>query len=158
MMNIENYLADGANWQARAVLACLQSRVFQFNDFFWSLNRERKEKEETPIYYRTAIGRYENCREQGYVFTFQIGGNARHYAVYEHRNSDYICVLIADGLYGDTPNVDFMWKPKGENATKYDYDKGFSCGEVLKCANFIIEDVLEWAEKVINETRDGTIY
>ena len=55
----------------------------------------------------------------------------------------------------DTPNVDFMWKDRGENASKYDYNKGFDCGDIVKCGEWIIADMMEWAEGIINKEETG---
>ena len=143
MVNINEYLNDGANWQAQAVLAYIKGNIFSLENFV---------KYDNNLFYKAKVGRYENCREQGYVFSIQVGyENERHYAVYEHRNSDTLCVLISDGLCMNTPNVEFMWKDRGENASKYDYNKGFDCGDIIKCGEWIIADMMEWAEEIINK-------
>ena len=143
MTRIENYMNDGANWRAQAVLAYMRGNIFRIED------KVEYEYKGVFDYFTTKVGRYENCREQGYVFSIQVGNEKeRHYAVYEHRNSDNLIVLISEGLCMDTPNVDFMWKDKGENATKYDYDRGFCWGEIVKCGEWIIEDMLGWIDKL----------
>ena len=141
MMNIRHYMHDGANWQAQAVLAYMRGHIFQVED-------EVKKKDNWGMSY---VGRYENCREQGYVFSIKVGLEQRHYAVYEHRNSDEICVLISDGVCMDTPNVEFMWKDRGENATKYDYNMGFRYGEIMECGEWIIDDMLKWVGEINKE-------
>ena len=139
---IENYLRDGANWQAQAVLAYLRTQVFRVEEELTKVK---------PSFARLKVGRYENNREQGYVFTIEVDGKQRNYAVYEHRNSDYICVLISNKVTMNTPNVDDMWSDKGENASKYDYDRGFHFGEIVNCGNYIVEDMIEWVENFIEE-------
>ena len=139
---IENYLRDGANWQSQAVLAYLRTQVFRVEEELTKVK---------PSFAMLKVGRYENCREQGYVFTIEVNGKQRHYAVYEHRNSDYLCVLISNRLTMNTPNVDDMWSDKGENASKYDYDRGFHFGEIVSCGNYIIEDMMEWVENFSEE-------
>lgn len=63
MTDINNYLNDGANWQAQAVLCYLRGNEFEYsNGYYDSENREYLAK--------IKVGRCENCREQGYVFTF----------------------------------------------------------------------------------------
>jgi hypothetical protein len=133
MTRIENYMNDGANWQAQAVLAYVREHISEidYEDF------------------TARVGRYENCREQGYVLSIRVETNERHYAVYQHRNSDSLIVLISNGMCMDTPDVNFMWKDKGENATKYDYDKGFPYGEIVKCGEWILDDILCWMEELI---------
>ena len=133
MTRIENYMNDGANWQAQAVLAYMREHISEidYEDF------------------TARVGRYENCREQGYVFSIRVETNERHYAVYQHRNSDSLIVLISNGMCMDTPDVNFMWKDKGENSTKYDYDKGFPYGEIVKCGEWILDDILDWMEDLM---------
>ena len=147
MAQIREYMNDGANWQAQAVLAYMRGHIFRLEDV---VKYKHKDKN---LYFNSRVGRYENCREQGYVFSIQVGNEEKHYAVYEHRNSDYICVLISHGLNLNTPNVDFMWREKGENATKYDYDRGFRCGEIAECGEWIICDMLDWVEEIINKIK-----
>lgn len=154
MARIEHYMNDGANWQSQAILAYVRAYVYQIED-----KLEYGEHKGVFNYFSTRVGRFENCREQGYVFSIQVGfHNERHYAVYEHRNCDSIIVLIAEGMNMNTPSVDFMWKDKGENATKYDYDKAFSYGQIVECGEWIIKDMLSWidnlAEKKKNEVEE----
>ena len=72
----------------------------------------------------------------------------RNYGVYEHRNSDSICVLVNDLWTINTPTMEQIWEGK---KGKYDYDKDFNCGEWEKCARWIAEDMRkhleEWVEK-----------
>jgi hypothetical protein len=145
---------DGANWQSQAILAYVRAYAYQIED-----KLEYGEHKGVFNFFSTRVGRFENCREQGYVFSIQVGfHNERHYAVYEHRNCDNIIVLIAEGMNINTPSVDFMWKDKGENATKYDYDKAFSYGQIVECGEWIIKDMLSWvdnlAEKKKNEVEE----
>jgi len=143
MVKLENYLNDGACWQSQAVLAFLRTRYDSILESSW--NPEWKRHDAT-IY----CGRYENCREQGYVFSLSYKGHVRHYAVYEHRNSDEIIVLISTMSTINTPGINDMWADKGENATKYDYDKAFRYFEIVDCGNWIVEDMKkhlsEWIE------------
>lgn len=120
-------------------------------DVVWDTERRTSD---ATIY----TGRYENCREQGYVFSLIYRGKQRHYAVYEHRNSDTICVLISNKPSMNTPDVATMWADKPENCTKWDFDKGFNCGQFEECTDFIIEDMIdtlkEWSGKS-KETNPG---
>lgn len=141
---IEKYLDDGANWQAQAVLAYMRGNSYQAIEDSW--NPEYREYE-AKIY----CGRYENCREQGYVFSLRYKTNVRHYAVYEHRNCDSIIILISNQYCINTPSVDTMWAEKGENATKYDYDKAFAYCEVIECGKWIIEDMRQKLSKWVKE-------
>lgn len=152
---IECYLNDGANWQAQSVLGYLRSIKESIVDKTWSDSAKRYE---ALIY----VGRYENCREQGYVFTISYKSKYKHYAVYEHRNSDNLIVLINEGFSMNTPSVDFMWEghmnENGET-TKWDYDKDFGFGEIIQCGDFIAEDMKSFIDEVIvkkNSVSDKT--
>jgi hypothetical protein len=100
-MNIElkNYLQDGANWQARCVLCYLQGNIHEID--FLIKDELNLEKNETDIY----VGRYENCREQGYVVSLCYKGRRINYAIYEHRNSDELIVLKSNCKTTNTPNA-----------------------------------------------------
>lgn len=135
-IELKNYLNDGSNWQARCVLSILQYNIYSVLNDAWN---EKYHTSDAHIF----VGRYENCREQGYVFSLCYKTKQKHYAVYEHRNSDDIIVLISNKVTTNTPNVDDMWEEKGTDATKYCYDKDFRCGEFEKCAEYIIDDMRE---------------
>ena len=150
MMNIKYYMEDGANWQAQAVLAFIRSHT--------CMAIEKTYNEKYNDYGVTiSVGRYENCREQGYVFTINFVGEdretkkrhfyQRNYAVYEHRNSDKLIVLISNTHTINTPGIDDMWKDKGENCSKFDYDKSFHCGEIIECSVYVLEDMKQFIEE-----------
>lgn len=148
MTKIEEYLNDGANWQAQAVLAYLRAAAWNVNDISYV-------PKSNDCAFRVKVGRYENCREQGYVFTLWYWNKQRHYAVYEHRNTDRITVLISNTLTTNTPTIEEMWADKGENPKSSDYDKSFAYGEILECGRFIIEDMrktaFEWKEEILKK-------
>ena len=141
---IECYLNDGADWQAQSVLCCLRSIKESIVGKTWS---ESTHHYEAMIY----VGRYENCREQGYVFTISYKGQYKHYAVYEHRNCDKLIVLINEGFSMNTPSVDFMWDGHDGNGKlqKWSYDKDFDFGEIIQCGDFIAEDMKSFIDEVI---------
>lgn len=129
MINIEEYMNDGANWQAQAVLAYIRALTFRVREATHNLITD-------PV---IEVGRYENCREQGYVFRLRIGCNTlMNYAVYEHRNSDELIVLKSDRNTINTPSIDEMWNGR---ECKYDYDKGFSYGQIIECGEYILGDM-----------------
>lgn len=132
MMNIESYLDDGANWQAQAVLAYMRDQKSHALDGTWNKESHRYEAE---LY----VGRYENCREQGYIFSIRYKLEQRNYAVYEHRNSDNLCVVVFDGLSINTPTLDDVCQAMGDN--KYNYTKGFSYGSITECGDYIVGDM-----------------
>lgn len=133
MVQIENYLNDGANWQARAVLAVLLGK------------KQEVEAECDGHEIEITVGRFENCREQGYVFCLMADYRIlKYYAVYEHRNSDQLIVLGNCNISPlNTPNADEMFGGRG----KYDYDIAFHCGEIERCANYVISDMITVANR-----------
>lgn len=141
MTNVKHYLDDGANWQAQAVLACLRG---------YAIHCLHKDGDNEPS---ITVGRYENCREQGYVFTFKIDTilPVISYCVYEHRNSDCLCVQIFYCQGVDTPNASTVFYGKRD---KWDIDKEFKEGEVFECATFIFEDINRRWKKFIDDKRE----
>lgn len=140
MTRIEKYMNDGANWQARGVLACIVGNMecIKYPPEVWEY--ENIERPTAYPFVEIVVGRFENCREQGYVFTLRdCGRQLMHYAVYEHRNSDNLIVLISDVKTVNTPTPDQMFNGRG----KYDYNKSFSCGQMLECAKWILEDMMD---------------
>lgn len=131
MISIENYLDDGANWQAQCVLAYLR----RYDNGIIENLTWNKEKKCCDGELR--VGRCENCREQGYVFSVIYGINQLvHFWVYEHRNSDNLCVVEFEGTFINTPTInDIPMKDK------YDTTKEFSCGDIVDCGNWIVERI-----------------
>jgi len=127
-MNIElqNYLQDGANYKARAIMCILQGRINEIKDAD-GLGRSN----DVMVH----VGRFENCREQGYVFSLYCELKfIKHYAVYEHRNSDNICVLVSDKFTINTPDADAMFGDRGKN----DVDAQFRYNEIMEASNYIV--------------------
>jgi len=139
MTQIENYMHDGANWQAQAVLAYLRTTKSNAINETWN---EKFHKYDAGV----CVGRYENCREQGYIFCVQYNGEQRNYAVYEHRNSDQLCVVVFNALTMDTPQKELVWDAMGDN--KWNYTKAFGFGEIVSCGDYIVEDIKEFINKV----------
>ena len=144
MIDIEKYMDDGANWQAQAVLAYLRSLKNHAIDKTWNLEYHRYNAEFN-------VGRYENCREQGYIFSIQYKGEQRNYCVYEHRNSDDLCVVVFDGLTINTPTLDMVSDAMGD--IKWNYTKAFGCGQIMECGDYIIDDVKKWIDKIIEKKK-----
>jgi hypothetical protein len=76
-MNILHYFNDGASAQSKATLAFLQDELS--NDQLDKLSQ-------------IDFGRWQNCREQGYVVSVSINDNQLNIAFFESRNSDSIVV------------------------------------------------------------------
>lgn len=129
MINVEQYMNDGANWQAQAVLAYIRALTFRVREANHNIITDPE----------IEVGRYENCMEQGYVFRLIIGAETlMNYAVYEHRNSDQLIVLKSDRNTINTPSIDDMWNGR---ESKYDYDKCFSYGQIIECGEYILDDM-----------------
>ena len=143
MVKVEDYLNDGANWQAQAVLAYLKNQYFYLLQGTW--NNELR-LNEADFY----VGRYENCREQGYVFSVRYMSEQRNYAVYEHRNSDSLCVVVFDKPTINTPSLDDVIANMKD---KYDTTKDFKCGEIVACGDYILEDAKNFID-TINDLND----
>lgn len=144
MINIENYMHDGANWQAQSVLAYL--RVTKNNAINKTWNK-RFHKYDASV----EVGRYENCREQGYIFSVLYKGEQRNYCVYEHRNSDDLCVVVFDAVTINTPTNDMLFEAMGDS--KWNYTKAFGFGEIVSCGDYILEDMKEFINKVIESNK-----
>ena len=140
MVRVDEYLDDGANWQAQSVLAYLRSM------YSWVVNNTYNQELHLSEAVFT-VGRYENYREQGYVFSLQYMGEQRNYAVYEHCNSDNLVVVVFDKPTINTPYGKDVW---GNMKDKYDYTKSFSCGQIVECGDYIIED----AQNFISTMKD----
>lgn len=145
MTRIEYYMHDGANWQAQAVLAFLRAAEENTIDETWN--------DEFKCYdARICVGRYENCREQGYVFSVVYNNEQRNYCVYEHRNSDDICVVVFDAVTINTPTNDMICEAMGDN--KWNYTKAFPCGQIMECGDYILDDIKKWIDKIIEKKKD----
>ena len=139
MTQIENYMHDGANWQAQAVLAYLREAKSNTINETWN---EEYHCYDAEVY----VGRYENCREQGYIFSVMYKGKQRNYCVYEHRNSDQLCVVVFDAISNGTPSKELVWDAMGDN--KWNFTKAFGFGEIVPCGNYINKDIKEFINKV----------
>ena len=146
MINVESYLNDGADWQAQAVLAYIRAFTFRVREATHNLITDPE----------IEVGRYENCREQGYVFRLRIGCETlMNYAVYEHRNSDQLIVLKSDRNTLNTPSIDEMWNGR---QSKYDYDIDFEYGQIIECGEYIFNDmeclIRDFAQKHPSYTKE----
>jgi len=130
MTNLTDYLNDGANYQAKAVLAFLQTGSPEY-----SWNDETKQYDAVP-----KVARWENCREQGYIVSLRTKDYSRqlNIAFFEHRNSDSICAIkweqtSMNTLTIDTANFVDVYKDK------WDVSKSVGYGEVSEMSVWIEE-------------------
>ncbi len=98
MTNITEYMNDGANYQAQAVLCCLRWRTIEDS---WNKERSKYDAE-------VKVARWENCREQGYVAMLRTANYSKqlNIAWFEHRNSDSICAIAWEQNTTNSPTID----------------------------------------------------
>ena len=129
---IKQYLQDGANFQARAVLMFLQG-ILPFIECY-----DRVMKKYHEIY----VARWENCIEQGYVvyminkkYTKQI-----NIAFFEHRNCEIHAVKWIEKPTLNSPTIDTVnfgdiYKDKWDTTYKVKY------GEIKEMAEWIYDEL-----------------
>lgn len=130
-MELQKYMNDGANWQAQVILIYMRH--------YEDLILEDTYNNDIRCYEASlSVGRYENCREQGYIFSLRYKGRQRNYAVYEHRNSDNLCVVVNNIETINTPPASYIYDNMRD---KYDTTTDFHYAEFKECANWLIEDM-----------------
>lgn len=130
MISIENYLYDGAGWQARMVMCYLQSRYETILDKTYTKNAW------SPYEGQIFINQYQYGREKGYVFSLRYKNEKQvNYAVYQHCISDCICVVKSNALTDHSDGWD------GKEWSKYEHDVEFSWNDVMKCGEWIENDM-----------------
>ena len=139
-MKLCNYMNDGAGYQAKCVLAIMQVEEAlvpeSWNDDFHKYDAEPQ------------VGRWENCREQGYcIYMRNRNFDQINIAFFEHRNTDQICVLVWHQNTINTPNIDSM-DTKGEcYKDKWDITKSFPYDSFREAAEYIQEVAMREARK-----------
>jgi len=120
-MTISQYLNDGANYQAQAVLAFLRKGRY---------NRE-------PY-----VDRWINGRETGYVCSLRSEDFSRqlNIAFFEHRNSDQICAVKWEQCTLNPPTIDTA-EFNGVYSSKWDVSNTVSYGNVVEMAEWIIAEL-----------------
>lgn len=141
MINLRSYMEDGANWQAQAVLAYMKANYEWAVDPSW--DDERKAYDAEIFLYR-----YENCRENGYIFSLRFDDAQLNFAVFEAANSDDIFVLINNEVFFDTPNASVMRKTY---KSKYDCDISFKVGHIVECGNYIVNEMRDFIKNIISK-------
>lgn len=134
MNYLSNYLNDGACHAARATMAYLQSCMGGGIEGSW--NPASHDYDGKPL-----IGRWENCREQGYVvYLRNKAGKQLNIAFFEHRNSDNICAIrweqgSINSLSIDTAKFGDVYKDK------YDVSKSVEWKEAHLLAKWIMDEL-----------------
>lgn len=138
-MDIKTYFDDGANWQAQAVLAYVRAYSSWALDGTWD--------DEAKKYMATLdVGRFENCREQGYIFSVRYKTSQMNYAVYEHRNSDQICVVRFVGNTINTPTSEMVFENMKD---KYDATISFGYGGIVECGEWLVGNMNNFVRSLI---------
>lgn len=128
--SLNQYLQDGANYQARAVLMLLQRMTIEesWNDEFQKYDAEPQ------------VARWENCREQGYVVSLRAENhNHLHIAFFEHRNSDNICAIQWEQNCLNSPTIDTAKYGDACYSDKWDVSHKVEVEECAKMSDWISE-------------------
>ena len=126
MARLENYLQDGADYQARATLMFLQ-RDAEIEE---SWNAETKRCDAV-----ITVARWENFREQGYVVSLTNSKQEQlNIAFFEHRNSDKICAVkwqqeSTNALTIDNAKFGDVYKDKYDTSHSVGYGKAYEMAE-----------------------------
>jgi hypothetical protein len=138
MINLRDYLQDGAGYQSRAVLAYLQIMTIEES---WSA--ENRSYEAT-----VQVARWENCREQGYIVSLRSKDFSRqlNIAFFEHRNSDSICAVRWEQVSGNTITLETA--VFGEvYKDKWDVSHSVGYGEVDEMSTWIVGELTQfWSD------------
>ena len=129
MTKLDNYLEDGANYQARATLMFLQ----RHDGIKESWNSEYKRYDA-----EIQIARWENCREQGYVVSLRNKKREQiNIAFFEHRNSDNICAIkwnqeSINTLTIDNAEFGDVYKDKYDTSHSVNYGRAYEMAEWIR--------------------------
>jgi hypothetical protein len=140
MTDINSYNNDGANHQARAVLAMLQGTDCLVENS-WNAGHRKYDAE-------PKVARWENCREQGYVISLRTKDFKKqlNIAFFEHRNSDSICAVKWEQSTLNSPTIDTA-EFGDVYKDKYDTSHDVGYGEVMKMAEWIKHELEKFWEE-----------
>ena len=129
MNNLRTYMDDGACAQAQAVLAFIRDFEIECS---WDDVRKHYAAD-------IKVGRWENCREQGYVVSLKSKSHTKqlNIAFFEHRNSDQLCAVKWEQFTINSPTIRHIEKVPGVYETKWDTSFDVHYGEILKMAEWI---------------------
>lgn len=129
MSPLNNYMQDGANKQARAVLCLLQGMTIEES---WNKASSRYDAE-------IQVARWENCREQGYIVMLSRPHHKTlNIAFFEHRNSDSICAIKwHQNNFPNSPTIDTADFGGECYKDKWDVSHTVGCGRADEMAEWI---------------------
>ena len=138
MARLNEYMRDGANEQARAVLAYLA-------DFNIEESWDPEHKQYSAI---IEVARWDNSREQGYVLSMvgQKGEGQLNIAFFEHRNSDAICAVRWEQRSFRTITIDNA-EFGDVYKDKFDVSYDVNYGKVTKMAEWIEKELTTFWKK-----------
>lgn len=147
MIDVDNYLNDGANYKTQMILCYLRGNQYDIRekchlkgeDFSFSLNH-------------IIVGRFENCREQGYIFGVRVREWSElddKWMVVEHRSSDSIKVRHFRTLSINTPSIDMAYDDEILVEEKW-----FHYNEVMECAEYILNAM----SKSVDEYMESSLF
>lgn len=137
MHTLMTYLQDGADYQAKAVLAYLQDHgeiEESWNDEYKCYDAEIQ------------VARWMNGREQGYVVMLPSKDFQKqlNIAFFEHRNSDHICAVRWEQCtFGDVPTIHTA-EFKDAYTTKWDVSKTVDPYQAEEMASWITDQFVEF--------------
>ncbi len=128
---------DGANYQAKAVLAYLRN----YDGIECSWDKENKDYAARP-----EVNRWHNCREQGYIVSLRSRNykNQINIAFFEHRNSDNICAIKFELNTTNPPTINDIPENHPFNNNKYAVDYEVERGEVVDISEWIYNELEEF--------------
>ena len=92
------------------------------------------------------VGRFENFREQGYVFSIRNYPNydkQGNWVVYEHRNVDHVVVFFFNETTTNTPTLDEVCDKMDNGAYTEKKDFGY---DIIGMLEWLKKDMTEWVE------------
>jgi hypothetical protein len=135
MINISEYMNDGACLQAQAVLIDFKLNGGEGFDLDYS----------TEVFkYQVKVDRWSNGREQGYVVWLENDeGSQMNIAFFEHRNSDQICaVKWIQNIEFESPTIDNA-KFGDVYKNKYDVSKSVGWRQYALMSDWILKQFKE---------------
>ena len=149
MTKLNSYLDDGANYQAKAVLAFLQA--YEGIEESWNKKTKRYEAD-------IKVARWENCREQGYIVSLNSKKWLRQINIifFEHRNSDSIHAVKWEQRSMNSITIETA---KFDNIYENKHDTSFSVvyGKVVEMSDWIWERLVKfWIETKDEEAKYET--
>jgi len=146
MNTIQNYGEDGANYQAKAVLAYLS-----YNDGIEESWNDECKRYDAEI----RVSRWENCREQGYVCYMRSENHKQlNIAFFEHRNTDGICAVMWEQNTLNAPTIDNakfgdIYKDKFDVS----HDEGY--GKANEMAEWVLNEFTEFWTNNTHRSKDA---